>query len=116
MREVPRLEVPELRADEKKAVRRVQETGLQELPSKLDAIAVLTSSERERYVQSGVSGERLHILPLPLFDGEDHMTPSPNAVKRNTILFVGRLEHGKGLHVLVEAMPMVLNRLARQML
>ncbi|CAG1066537.1 Phosphatidyl-myo-inositol mannosyltransferase [uncultured bacterium] len=77
---------------------------------KLDALAVLTGSERERYVKSGVNAEKLHILPLPLFEEGEDSSVDPLAVKRETILFVGRLEHGKGLHVLVEAMPRVLKR------
>lgn len=77
---------------------------------KLDALAVLTCSERDRFVRSGVAPERLHILPLPLFDGDEDFAPLPHTVERNTILFVGRLEHGKGLHLLVEAMPKVLKR------
>jgi glycosyltransferase involved in cell wall biosynthesis len=77
---------------------------------KLDALALLTGSERDRYLRSGVNADKLHILPLPLFaDGEDAAQPS-EAVERNTILFVGRIEHGKGLHVLVEAMPQILKR------
>lgn len=81
--------------------------------SRLDAIAVLTDSERRRYERSGVSPGRLHLLPLPLFDGDEldgTAAPAAEAVRRNTILFVGRLEHGKGLHLLVEAMPSVLRR------
>lgn len=75
---------------------------------KLDAIAVLTGSEQERYLKSGVVKERVHVLPLPLFmDGEEEK-PIDATVEAGTILFVGRLEHGKGLHVLVEAMPDVL--------
>ncbi|MCC6502431.1 MAG: glycosyltransferase [Deltaproteobacteria bacterium] len=75
---------------------------------KLDAIAVLTGSEQERYLKSGVAKERIHVLPLPLFmDGEEEK-PIDATVEAGTILFVGRLEHGKGLHVLVEAMPDVL--------
>jgi glycosyltransferase involved in cell wall biosynthesis len=77
---------------------------------KLDALAVLTGSERERYVKSGVSAEKLHILPLPLFEEGEDCRVDEHAVERETILFVGRLEHGKGLHVLVEAMPLVLKR------
>lgn len=77
---------------------------------KLDAIAVLTASEAARYERSGVARERLHELPLPLFDNDDVFTPAAHMVLRNTILFVGRLEHGKGLHLLVEAMPRVLKR------
>lgn len=76
----------------------------------LDAVAVLTTSERDRYIRSGVDAGRLHILPLPLFEVDDGFTPMPHMVERNTILFVGRLEHGKGLHLLVEAMPRVLKR------
>lgn len=77
---------------------------------KLDAVAVLTGSEQERYVRSGVSPEKLHILPLPLFEEGEESRVEALDVERETILFVGRLEHGKGLHVLVEAMPRVLKR------
>ena len=80
---------------------------------KLDAVAVLTGSERDRYLKSGVSSEKLHLLPLPLFDEGEDCRVLEHTVERNTILFVGRLEHGKGLHVLVEAMPEVLKRFTR---
>lgn len=77
---------------------------------KIDAVAVLTGSERDRYLRSGVSSDKLHILPLPLFDEGEDSQVLEHTVERNTILFVGRLEHGKGLHILVEAMPEVLKR------
>lgn len=77
---------------------------------KLDAIAVLTASEAARYERSGVPRGRLHELPLPLFDGDDAFSPAAHLVARNRVLFVGRLEHGKGLHILVEAMPKVLKK------
>ncbi len=77
---------------------------------RLDAVAVLTASERRRAARGGVVEDKIHILPLPLFDGDQKNTPAPDKVVRNTILFVGRLEHGKGLHVLVEAMGAVLCR------
>lgn len=77
---------------------------------KLDAIAVLTGSERMRYLRSGVDPERVHVLPLPLFMDAEDGAPREEAVEAGTILFVGRLEREKGLHVLVEAMPMVLKR------
>jgi len=77
---------------------------------KLDAVAVLTGSERDRLAGNGVRAHRLHILPLPLFDETPGGRPCAECVERNTILFVGRLEHGKGLHVLVEAMSLVKRR------
>lgn len=77
---------------------------------KLDGLAVLTGSERDRFVRCGVNADRVHILPLPLFDGDEELAPMPHIVERDTILFVGRLEHGKGLHMLVEAMPKVLKK------
>lgn len=76
----------------------------------IDAVAALTGSERDRLLKNGVSGQRLHILPLPLFEEAQAISPANDGVERNTILFVGRLEHGKGLHVLVEAMSLVLMR------
>jgi len=77
---------------------------------KIDAFAVLTGSERGRYMKNGVSGDKLHILPLPLFEEGEDSQAMAHTVEKNTILFVGRLEHGKGLHILVEAMPEVLKR------
>jgi len=75
---------------------------------KLDAVAVLTGSERTRYAASGVDPGRVHTLALPLFIDGCEAAPDAGSVDRGTILFAGRLEHGKGLHVLVEAMPEVL--------
>lgn len=75
---------------------------------KVDRFLVLTRSERENFTRYGVAPERIETLPLPLFPG----LPEPDAsgVRPRSILIVGRVEHGKGLHVLIEAMPGVLER------
>ena len=77
---------------------------------KLDAMAVLTGSERNRYLKAGVDPDRVHVLPLPLFMDDEEAAPSETAVAAGTILFAGRLEGEKGLQILVEAMPTVLGR------
>ncbi len=78
--------------------------------SMVDAFAVLTGSEKANFIKAGIAPEKIDILPLPLSPLLAEASPDDSDVERNTILFVGRIEFGKGLHVLVDAMPHVLER------
>jgi len=76
----------------------------------VDAFAVLTESEKSNFIKAGIAPEKINILPLPLSPRLAGAEVEEAAVERNTLLFVGRIEFGKGLHVLVDAMPHVLER------
>lgn len=77
----------------------------------IDGFAVLTRSERDNFIKNGISSDKIHLLPLPLFSDTEVPPASSDKVMKNNILFVGRLEFGKGLHVLGEALSSVMEKL-----
>ncbi len=74
----------------------------------IDFFLLLTNGEKNKLLQYGIKKSRLGILPLPLF--EDTYNPDENAIEADSLMFVGRIDPDKGLHVLIEALPFVLQK------
>ena len=75
---------------------------------KVDRFLVLSETVKRQLTEFGLPEERIRILPLPLFE---NFTPPPQGnLDDKTILFAGWMTRPKGLHVLIEAMPRVLER------
>lgn len=72
-----------------------------------EAVTVVSSAMREMLEGEGVEAARVHVEPMGV-DLETRFTPSLEAAPADTLLFVGRLVRKKGLHVLLDALPVVL--------
>jgi glycosyltransferase involved in cell wall biosynthesis len=75
------------------------------------AILVASTHMHREIGCHGISGDKLHLAPLPNTDVSPE--PAPPASKRLTgnILFVGRLTDVKGVHYLIQAIPKAASRL-----
>lgn len=74
------------------------------------AITVVSRPMVTECARIGVDTDRVAIEPMGV-DLRSRFTPDHEAVRsRSEILFVGRLVHGKGLRLLVDALPEILKR------
>ena len=76
--------------------------------NKIDAIIVLSNSWAETLEQYGIKREKISIIPLPLFE---KIKRQESLIEENSILFVGWIYPHKGLHVLIEALPLILKEI-----
>ncbi|MBM3298608.1 MAG: glycosyltransferase family 4 protein, partial [Deltaproteobacteria bacterium] len=76
---------------------------------KVDAFHVLSEHSRTVLEGYGISRSRIHVIPLTLPLEFTSLEGSHEPVDGRSILFAGWLNERKGLHRLLEAMPMVLN-------
>ncbi len=65
-------------------------------------MVVVSPSTREDLVRRGLRAEGIRVVPNGL-DHERYRPGDPAAVERDLVLFVGRLEHYKGVDLLLEA-------------
>ena len=64
----------------------------------------LTETARDQLAEYGISKERTSVLPLPLFEA---YSIGDNDFRDSSILFGGWVLRYKGLHILIEALPMI---------
>jgi glycosyltransferase involved in cell wall biosynthesis len=77
------------------------------------AVVVASTHMREEYLRHGVALDRLHLAPLfPTGQAPDPGPPDPRPLN-GRVLFVGRLTDIKGGRLLVEAVRLARERLAR---
>lgn len=77
--------------------------------SKASAITVVSRAMHEEFERLGVDAGRVEVLSMGV-DLSNRFTPTTTARDQNEILFVGRLVEKKGLHVLLEAMPRIVEK------
>ena len=73
------------------------------------AVTVVSRVLRDRLVQIGASEEKIHIIPMGT-DLQMHFTPTTTQKDGNDLLFVGRLNHQKGVHNLLDALPLIVKQ------
>lgn len=76
--------------------------------NKIDVIIVLSDSWARMLERYGIKREKISIIPLPLFE---KVKSQKGLIEENTILFVGWIYPHKGLHVLIEALPLILKEI-----
>jgi glycosyltransferase involved in cell wall biosynthesis len=74
----------------------------------IDRLIVLSDTVKAQLIEFGLDEKKIVVSPLPLFDNFEKM-PIGNLDDRS-ILFAGWMIRPKGLHILIEAMPKVLQR------
>lgn len=68
----------------------------------IDGFVTTNEFMRAMMVKAGYAPERLHCIPT--FVDTDRFRPDPETGKGNYGIYIGRLDHPKGVHVLLEAM------------
>lgn len=76
---------------------------------KVDAFIVLSESSAKILEEYGLDRKKINVIPLPLWKKIEF--DKGGGLEENTILFVGWLYPHKGLHVLLRAMPRVLEKM-----
>jgi glycosyltransferase involved in cell wall biosynthesis len=79
---------------------------------KIDAFVVLSKSSSVILSEYGVHKERIFSVPLFLSKDIDDPIENPFSSEPDSILYVGWIHPRKGLHVLLEAMPLILEEIA----
>jgi glycosyltransferase involved in cell wall biosynthesis len=101
---------PSLRVFQK-ALLSVRRRVIDRYLSKVDRFHVLSEHSRSVLEGYGIPPERVHVVPLTLpMDFSDLEPSKAPVVNPSMILFAGWLNERKGLHRLLEAMPLVLER------
>ena len=78
---------------------------------RLNAIIVLSKASKSRLEQYGLSAERVKVIYHYKVDTRTNgRKPLPGSFQRPTILFVGWLNELRGLHVLIEAMSHIVDK------
>lgn len=75
----------------------------------VDAFIVANDNMKEAHIQNGVPPEKLHIIPNG-FDFKKKHQQKPIQAGKLDLVYIGRLEDGKGLKELIAAMPLILNQ------
>lgn len=82
-----------------------------------DYQAVLVASQHmyHEYQQHAVSPDRLHLVPLPIDEGDAGAPVHRPSAQRDRILYVGRLINVKGVSHLLRAVPLAARKLGRSL-
>jgi len=72
----------------------------------IDGFAVLSPSNATVLAEYGIEKKRIFVVPIPLSDKTE-----AQPIERDSILYVGWIQPRKGPHIIVEAMPQILNRI-----
>lgn len=75
--------------------------------NKIDKFIVLSNSSKEILKDYGINEKKIKMIHLPL----DIKVKTQGKIEKNSILYVAWIQHRKGLHVLVKAMPYILKEI-----
>ena len=82
----------------------------QRVIERCDALTVVSRAMRETVVEMGVSPDKVEVISMGV-DLVHFYTPDPSVHRSNReLLFVGRFVEKKGLHVLLSAMPKIIEK------
>lgn len=70
-----------------------------------DIFVVSSQEEKKLLLEMGLPGDKVHILPVGV--DTEFFHPNESARVDNLILFVGRIERIKGLHILIDALQYI---------
>jgi glycosyltransferase involved in cell wall biosynthesis len=73
---------------------------------RIDGFAVLSPSNATVLAEYGIEKKKIFVVPIPLSDKTE-----AQPIERDSILYVGWIQPRKGPHIIVEAMPQILNRI-----
>lgn len=75
---------------------------------KIDIFIVLSQSSANILQDYGIKGKKIRAVPIPLLDDTKNIHSD---MEENSILFVGWIHPYKGLHILLKAMPEILEEI-----
>lgn len=73
---------------------------------RIDGFAVLSPSNATVLEEYGIEKGKIFVIPIPLSDRIE-----AQSIEQDSILYVGWIQPRKGPHIVVEAMPQILNRI-----
>ncbi|MCK4649184.1 glycosyltransferase family 4 protein [bacterium] len=80
--------------------------------SRVDAFLVLSKSSSKILRRYGIDQKKIHLIPQA-FSFKDRDTQKIKEIEQGAILYIGWIQHRKGLHVILEAMPRILKKIPK---
>lgn len=78
---------------------------------KIDVIIALTKTSKKRLIRKGIISEKIKVVYYQLINSGINKVNSSPCSNDYTILFVGSFYPHKGLHVLIQAVPLVISKI-----
>jgi len=73
------------------------------------AITVVSQAMRKTVINFGIDSNKIQVIPMGV-DVKNRFVPDSSKRRNNSLLFVGRLVEKKGLHDLLNALPLILEK------
>ncbi|HID99228.1 MAG TPA: glycosyltransferase family 4 protein [Thiotrichaceae bacterium] len=77
--------------------------------SRTTAITVVSQAMRETAISLGANSNKIQVIPMGV-NLKTQFVPPATVQRENSLLFVGRLVEKKGLHFLLEALPLIVKK------
>jgi len=72
-------------------------------------ITVVSQAMRKTVIDLGIDSNKIQVIPMGV-DVKNRFVPDSSKQRKNSLLFVGRLVEKKGLHDLLNALPLILKK------